>query len=127
MIKREVRLNNELGLHARPASILVQKAEEFSSTIKLIKDDKVANAKSILGILWLKVRDGDKILLEIEGRDEKEALQAIKELFESKLKEVSYCNRQTKNEMQVECIRPDEVIKMLCKGVRKNLSEVGIG
>ena len=127
MIKREVRLNNELGLHARPASVLVQKAEEFSSTIKLIKGEKAANLKSILGVLWLKVRDGDKILLEIEGRDEKEALQVIKELFEYKLAEVSYCNKHNEKEMQVECIRPDKVISMLGDGVRKNLAEVGIG
>ena len=127
MIKKEVRLNNELGLHARPASVLVQKAEEFSSTIKLIKDEKIANLKSILGVLWLKVRDGDRLLLEVEGRDEEEAVKVIKELFEYKLQEVSYCNSQNEKEMDIECIRPDKVIRMLGEGVRKNLSEVGVG
>lgn len=127
MVKRKVKLNNELGLHARPASVLVQQAEEFSSTIKLIKDDKVANLKSILGVLWLKVRDGDRLVLEVDGHDEVEAADKISELFEHKLKEVSYCNEPKTDENKISCVRPDEVIKMLGAGVRKNLSEVGIG
>ncbi|MBM7557364.1 HPr family phosphocarrier protein [Halanaerobacter jeridensis] len=125
MINKEIRLNNKLGLHARPASVLVQKAEEFSSTIKLIKGDKVANVKSILGVLWLKVRDGDKLVLEAEGSDEEEAAEVITELFEEKLKELSYCNDNQGDKEQIDCISPDEMMKMLGSGMKKNLSEVG--
>ena len=121
MIKKEVRYNNDLRLNARLVSVLVQKAEGFSSTIKLIKGNKTANLKSILGVLWLKITDGDKLILEVEGQDEREAAVEIAELIEDRLSEVSYCDEK---EEQSDCINTDKVKEMLGAGLRKNLAKV---
>ncbi|MFO7819354.1 MAG: HPr family phosphocarrier protein [Halanaerobacter sp.] len=120
MIKKEVSYNNDLRLNARLVSVLVQKAEGFSSTIKLIKGNKTANLKSILGVLWLKITNGDKLILEVEGADEREAAVEIAELIEDRLSEIGYCEE----EEQSDCINADKVKEMLGAGLRKNLAKV---
>jgi len=84
MIKGQVMIVNQLGLHARAAAQLVKKAGEFESRITLIREDKAifADAKSILSVLTLAASKGVKLILEVEGADEENAFAAIEELFE---------------------------------------------
>ena len=126
MLKEKVILNNELGLHARPASVLVKNAEKFSSQIKLIKGNKEANLKSILGVLWLKAKDNDELIVKVKGPDEKEALKSIRDLIENRLRVVSYNNSKDGNTTNVDYVNPSEVVTMLGKGVRKNLKEINV-
>ncbi|MTI47549.1 HPr family phosphocarrier protein [Sporosalibacterium faouarense] len=83
MYKVEVELKNETGLHARPASVFVKEASGYSSEIFVIKDEKTYNGKSIMGILSMGAGKGDKIILQADGEDEKEAVEALKSLIEN--------------------------------------------
>ena len=74
MVTQEVTINNEVGLHARPATFFIQKANEFKSGIWVEKDERRVNAKSLLGVLSL------AITLLADGSDEKEAVAALSEL-----------------------------------------------
>jgi len=76
-----------MGIHARPASVIVQVASGFSSEITFIKEDVRANAKSILNILLLAAEPGSIIAVEIEGPDEAQAMEAIEALFACKFKD----------------------------------------
>lgn len=78
-----VTVQSETGLHARPAGLLVKKAGEFVSKITIEKDGKVVDAKRLLAILSLAAKQGDKIILTVEGSDEEKALGAIKEIIET--------------------------------------------
>lgn len=71
------------GLHARPASLLVKKAGEFTSIITLEKDGKKADAKRLLSVLTLAAKQGDTITISADGSDEDAALEAVKQLVES--------------------------------------------
>lgn len=88
MFQKEAKLRYKLGLHARPASILVQEAEKYDSQIIVIKDNKEANLKSILGLLWLKIAYGEEIIIRAEGNDERKAVEKIVELLEEDLEEI---------------------------------------
>ena len=70
-------VQNKVGLHARPASILVKTASVFHSNITIAKDDIVVDAKSILSLLTLGACKGDEITISAEGSDEGEALKKI--------------------------------------------------
>ena len=83
MKSREVLINNASGLHARPATFFIQKANEFKSTIWVEKDDQRVNAKSLLGVLSLGIIKGSTIDLIADGTDEKEAVDALVELISS--------------------------------------------
>ncbi|RKZ29871.1 HPr family phosphocarrier protein [bacterium] len=80
-MERELQIINKLGLHARPAMLLVKTASKFQSSIKLVKDNVEANAKSIMGVLVLAAEKGSKIKILVDGPDEEEALEAIAKLF----------------------------------------------
>ncbi len=82
MYKAEVTLNNQAGLHARPAAMFVQEAQKYKSTVSIEKDNKVYNAKSLLGILSIGAAKGTKIRLMAEGDDEKEVIEALKALVD---------------------------------------------
>jgi phosphotransferase system HPr (HPr) family protein len=84
---REVTLQNKTGLHARPAALFVQEASKYKSDIKVEKDGKQVNAKSIMGILSLGVAQGGKIRISASGVDESDALDALAKLVESKFGE----------------------------------------
>ena len=86
MLTKDLTVTNEMGVHARPASTIVQVAGKFKSEITFIKDDIRANAKSILNILLLAAEMGAVISVEVEGEDEQEAMMAIETLFENKFK-----------------------------------------
>jgi len=81
MVSIQVKVESEGGLHARPASILVNKANQFQSSVKLTKGEKTADGKSILNLMTLGVKKGEELLIEIEGPDEQAAAAALKELF----------------------------------------------
>ncbi len=76
-------VHNKVGLHARPASTLVKAAAGFRSKITIIKDDIVADAKSILTLLTLGARKGDQITIMADGEDEEEALKKILDTLEN--------------------------------------------
>ncbi|GAW92123.1 HPr family phosphocarrier protein [Calderihabitans maritimus] len=88
MVKKEVTITNETGLHARPAQLFTQKASEFQSEIKVKKEDgSEADAKSILGLMSLALIKGTKITIEASGDDEEEAVKALAELIEQRFGE----------------------------------------
>lgn len=77
MEKREFKVIAETGIHARPATLLVQTASKFSSDINLEYSGKSVNLKSIMGVMSLGVGQGSEISISAEGDDEKEAIDAI--------------------------------------------------
>ncbi|MBC7233160.1 MAG: HPr family phosphocarrier protein [Anaerolineae bacterium] len=76
-------VRHKVGLHARPAAMFVQTAKQFKSEISVRKDDREANAKSILSILTLGVNQGSVITVKANGEDEEQALKALQELVET--------------------------------------------
>ncbi len=83
MVSKEVVINNQVGLHARPATFFIQKANEFKSSIWIEKDDRRVNAKSLLGVLSLGIVKGTAFQIIADGSDEKEALDVLSELIAS--------------------------------------------
>lgn len=87
MVTQEVTINNEVGLHARPATFFIQKANEFKSGIWVEKEERRVNAKSLLGVLSLGIVQGTSITLIADGVDEKEAVDALADLIENQIGE----------------------------------------
>lgn len=87
MFEFEVTLQNESGLHARPAGLITEVAGRYQSEIKIVKDDKEFNAKSILSILTMGASKGTKLKIITEGIDAEEAAKELKELIENKFGE----------------------------------------
>ena len=83
MKKVKVILNNETGLHARPASMFIKEASKYSSEIKVIKDEKEYNGKSIMGVLSMGAGKGSKLTIAAEGVDENEAVKGLEKLIDS--------------------------------------------
>lgn len=83
MISRNITITNHIGLHARPATFFIQKANEFTSSIWVEKDDRRVNAKSLLGVLSLGITKGMAITLIADGVDENEALDALVDLIQN--------------------------------------------
>ncbi len=81
MILRNVTILNSVGLHARPATFFIQKANSFKSSIWVEKEDRRVNAKSLLGVLSLGIVKGMTISLVADGPDEQEALDSLAELI----------------------------------------------
>jgi phosphocarrier protein len=87
MIKKELKIVNELGIHARPAGMLANTASRFACDIKLLKDGMEINAKSIMGIMTLAAGCGSVIEVIVKGKDEAEAMKALESLFARKFDE----------------------------------------
>ena len=87
MYTKEVTVNNEVGLHARPATYFIQKANELKSGIWVEKEERRVNAKSLLGVLSLGIVKGTTITLIADGSDEVAAVDALSELVEHQLGE----------------------------------------
>ena len=87
MYTREITVKNEVGLHARPATYFIQKANEFKSGIWVEKEERRVNAKSLLGVLSLGIVQGTVITLIADGSDEKEAVDALIDLIENQIGE----------------------------------------
>lgn len=78
---REFVVMNEQGIHARPATSLVQKANEFKSDIKITYDGNTTDLKSIMGVLSLGVVRGGTVSIRVQGIDEAQAMNALKDFF----------------------------------------------
>lgn len=78
-------IQDEQGIHARPAGILVKAANEFQSDIQIDKDGKKGDLKRIFGVMGLGIKKGDNIRVIIEGPDEEMAAQKIETLFKEQL------------------------------------------
>ena len=87
MCVKDVVINNQVGLHARPATFFIQKANEFKSTVWVEKEDRRVNAKSLLGVLSLGIVGGTTIRIIVDGSDEETALDALVNLVESQFAE----------------------------------------
>ncbi len=83
MCSKEITVQNQVGLHARPATFFIQKANEFSSSIWVEKDDRKVNAKSLLGVLSLGITKGTTITVYADGPDQEEALTALETLIKT--------------------------------------------
>ena len=83
MFSKEVTVNNQVGLYARPATFFIQKANEYKSTIMVEKDERKVNAKSLLGVLSRGITRGTTINISAEGADEEEAVMALCDLIAS--------------------------------------------
>ena len=88
MISRSVTIKNSVGLHARPATFFIQKANSFKSSIWVEKEDCRVNAKSLLGVLSLGIVKGTEISLIADGADEAEAVEGLAALIEGEFKEI---------------------------------------
>ncbi len=88
MITRDVVITNTSGLHARPATFFIQKANTYRASIWIEKDDRRANAKSLLGVLSLGIAKGMTVTLIADGQDENAAVSGLAELIDSGFAEV---------------------------------------
>lgn len=83
MFVKDVVVQNQVGLHARPATFFIQKANEFKSSIWVEKDEHRVNAKSLLGVLSLGIVGGTSIRIIADGSDEQQAVEGLVALVES--------------------------------------------
>jgi phosphocarrier protein HPr len=86
-VRRTFLIINKLGLHARAAAQLVKLAEQFTSEVKIGKDDQVVNGKSIMGLMMLAASCGSTIDVEANGDDAAAALDAIEALIDARFNE----------------------------------------
>ena len=87
MLKREIKVVNKLGLHARASAKLTQLASSFKSAVWLARNGRRVNAKSIMGVMMLAAGLGSTVEVETEGPDEEAALAAVEALFAGKFGE----------------------------------------
>jgi len=87
MIEKNFKIKNKLGLHARPAALLAQTVAKFQSKVAIIKNGQEVDGDSILGIMMLAAEFGSEITVIVNGKDEKEAIKRIEELFAKKFDE----------------------------------------
>ena len=83
MYVKDVLVQNQVGLHARPATFFIQKANEFKSSIWVEKEERRVNAKSLLGVLSLGIMGGTKIRIIAGVPDEEQAVEELVKLVES--------------------------------------------
>ncbi len=83
MISRNVTIKNSVGLHARPATFFIQKANSYKCSIWVEKEDCRVNAKSLLGVLSLGIAQGTEITLIADGPDEADAVEGLGTLVDS--------------------------------------------
>lgn len=88
MVSRTVTIRNSIGLHARPATFFIQKANSYKSSIWVEKEDCRVNAKSLLGVLSLGISKDNEITLIADGQDEADAVKGLVELIDSGFVEV---------------------------------------
>ena len=87
MFVKEVTVENQVGLHARPATFFIQKANEYKSSIWVEKEERRVNAKSLLGVLSLGIVKGTAVNIVADGVDENEAIATLSELIDSDFSE----------------------------------------
>ena len=81
MVQKDITVQNQVGLHARPATFFIQKANEFRSSIWVEKEERRANAKSLLGVLSLGITGGTDIRIIADGSDEEAAVDELAALI----------------------------------------------
>ena len=79
------KITDDVGIHARPAGLLVKASTGFGSEIKLHSGEKAADAKKIFSVMGLGVKQGDEVRITIEGDDEEKAAEELKKFFEENL------------------------------------------
>ncbi len=87
MYSKDVLICNQVGLHARPVTFFIQKANEFKSSIWVEKDDRRVNAKSLLGVLSMGITRGTSINIIADGSDEELAVNSLVDLISSNFAE----------------------------------------
>ena len=83
MFTKDVTITNSIGLHARPATFFIQKANSYKSSIWVEKEERRVNAKSLLGVLSLGIAKGMTITLIADGQDEESAINGLVELIQT--------------------------------------------
>ena len=83
MTYKDVTVQNQVGLHARPATFFIQKANEYKSSIRVEKEERRVNAKSLLGVLSLGIVGGTTIRIIADGDDETQAVDSLVNLVQS--------------------------------------------
>ena len=81
----EYTITDEVGIHARPAGILVKEAKSYDSVIKVTKDGKSAEAKKLMALMGLGVKKGDTVTVSVEGGDEDAVAAKLEEFFKNNL------------------------------------------
>lgn len=87
MTSQTVEVTNKVGLHARPASLLIKTAKSYGCTFSMTKDGQSSDLRSIFSLMKLKVKQGDLVTISADGEDEAQAVQDIARLIESKFGE----------------------------------------
>ena len=85
MIKKPVKIQLSEGLDARPIALLVQEASQYSSSVYIEVDQKQVNAKSIMAVMSLGVKQGNEVIITADGADEEEAIAEIQKVLEENL------------------------------------------
>jgi phosphocarrier protein HPr len=85
MVVKEIKINNNVGLQSKMAAVFIQKASNFKSKIWIEKNERKANAKSLLGLLSLGISEGSQITIIADGEDEKKAVEELEEYLNSNL------------------------------------------
>ena len=83
MLTKTITIKNPSGLHARPATAFVQKASAYPCNVNLIKGSKKINGKSIMGLMTLAAKQGDELILEVDGPEEEIALDELTKVLEA--------------------------------------------
>ena len=81
-------IKDEVGIHARPAGLLVKEAKKYQSKIKIVKGEKSADATKLMMVMSLGVKCGEEVAVEVEGEDEETACKEMKAFFESNLQQM---------------------------------------
>lgn len=83
MVRRDVTITNNIGLHARPATFFIQKANSYKSSIWIEKEDRKINAKSLLGVLSMGIAKGMTVTIVADGQDENDAISGLSDLIDT--------------------------------------------
>ena len=102
MYVKEVTVENQVGLHARPATFFIQKANEFKSSIWVEKEERRVNAKSLLGVLSLGIVGGTTIRIIADGADEQAAVDGLIKLVETQKGRKAKLDKQVEEDLIAE-------------------------
>ena len=83
MVRRDVTITNNIGLHARPATFFIQKANSYKSSIWIEKEDLKINDKSLLGVLSMGIAKGMTVTIVADGQDENDAISGLSDLIDT--------------------------------------------
>lgn len=85
MVSFNYTITDEVGIHARPASLLVTEAKSYPDTIKIVKGEKSADAKKLMGLLSLGAKQGEEVTVQVEGDTEADTCAKLEEYFKNNL------------------------------------------